>query len=58
MTGPAGLRVLRFDGVFGPEGCGSGFHRSLEKKGARLMARVVAACGGRLCRKVVFVGVS
>lgn len=55
---PSGPGVLKFDGAFGPEGCGSGFRRSLEKRGARLMARVVAACGGRLCRKVVFIGVS
>ena len=24
MTGPMGRRVLKFDGAFGPEGCGSG----------------------------------
>jgi len=24
LTGPMGRRVLKFDGAFGPEGCGSG----------------------------------
>ena len=25
LTGPMGRRVLKFDGAFGPEGCGGGF---------------------------------
>ena len=40
--GPPGPRVLKFDGAFGPEGCGGGFAAVI--KGARLTAQVVAAC--------------
>ena len=25
LTGPMGRRVLKFDGAFGPKGCGGGF---------------------------------
>ena len=39
LTGPMGRRVLKFDGAFGPEGCGGGFAAIF--KGARLAPRVV-----------------
>ena len=29
-----GRRVLKFDGAFGPEGCGGGFAASFIKRGA------------------------
>ena len=35
-----GRRVLKFDGAFGPEGCGGGFAANY-KKGARLAPQVV-----------------
>ena len=38
---PGGRRVLRFDGAFGPEGCGSALRAQIIKKGARLTPRVV-----------------
>ena len=38
MTGPMGRRVLKFDGAFGPEGCGGGF---------------AAGCVEGLCKKVL-----
>ena len=41
LTGPMGRRVLKFDGAFGPEGCGGGWRRKFYKKGARLAPRVV-----------------
>ena len=40
MDRPDGRKVLRFDGAFGPEGCGGGF-AAIFKKGARLVPRVV-----------------
>ena len=46
MDRPGGRRVLRFDGAFGPEGCGSALRAQIIKKGARLRRR--------LCRRVVF----
>ncbi len=42
MTGPTGLRVV------------VAASRQFLKKGARLTAQVMAACGGGLCRRVVF----
>ena len=37
MTGPAGLRVLRFDGAFSPEGCGGGQGPQFRKKGSEVV---------------------
>ena len=34
LTGPMGRRVLKFDGAFGPEGCGGGFAADYKKRGA------------------------
>ena len=31
LTGPMGRRVLKFDGAFGPEGCGGGFAADYKK---------------------------
>ena len=30
---PGGRRVLRFDGAFGPDGCGSALRAQIKKKG-------------------------
>ena len=35
LTGPMGRRVLKFDGAFGPEGCGGGFAADYKKAGPR-----------------------
>ena len=48
--GPKVLKVLRFDSPFRAEGCGGRF-AAVFKKGARLTAQVMAACGGGLCRR-------
>ena len=43
---PGGRRVLRFDGAFGPEGCGSALRAQIIKKGGAANA---AGCVERLC---------
>ena len=59
MTGPMGRRVRKFDGAFGPEGCGGVF-----AIGHTFGVRVDRASprglwppdGGRLCRRVEEMG--
>ena len=45
-----GRRVLKFDGAFGPEGCGGGFAADYKKRGG---AADAAGCVEGLWKKVV-----
>ncbi len=57
---PRGRRALKFDGAFGPEGCGGGFAADFDAKGRGFAAGcaegfptfiVPPLAGGRWCRR-------
>ena len=47
MDRPDGRRVLKFDGAFGPEGCGGGFAAIFKKRGAAPPQVVSKGCEGK-----------